>query len=1130
MSNNLFSTNLRLIQDVVHVRQSGLRSINVERDLGKDNITEGYVLTGQARASLDRILKAFANKTPTRSWILTGPYGSGKSFFGLFMMNLMEKTQFSHHFSFKQLEKADRPLAQRLQHTLNFDKTKGLLPIPITGHRAPLQSCLKHALLQLFGRLDGNGKIPLLLKKLQTWTPHTESKAIINWLKDFLHLVTQAEFGYLGIIFIFDEMGKALEFAASRPAETDIYLLQELAEFANRSEKTPLVFVGILHQSFEQYAHLLDAKTQREWNKIQDRFDDIPFQEPIKQQIRLLSNIIEYTDWKSLSSIKPILQQTTQSPTITAWCPPLMQPEEFAEMAMRSYPIHPTALATLPFLFRRLAQNERSIFVYLSSHEPGGFQEFIRQNPIGNFIQLPHLFDYLVANFQNRLYASGRARAITETIERLNNQVNLSDIEINVLKTIGVLNWLSEVSPLQATLSNIISALRSTSATDNLLNDAIRNLHARSLIIYRKFNRTYKIWHGSDLDIEGQLQRAQQQLHGSFGLASATQKYLTPRPVVARRHSYQTGTLRYFEVIYVDALSLNVFNSPLPMDISGRVFLCLSLNQTDVELFTKLARENTQQNVIFGVPERIERLTDQLYELNCLHWVEENTPELRDDSIARRELRTRQQSIESTVQNSIDRTLAPYRLSNAYGCRWFQAGKEVSGKANHGLSHLLSEVCDQFYHKSPILWNEILNRRVLSSQGAAARRDLIEAILTCGEKEALGIEGFPPARSMYDSILKASGLHRRNSDDVWGFAPLPKDDPLHLQPVWDAIEQFIFTDSPEHKPISELYQILSRAPYGLTDGVLPVLLCVFVILNQGEITLYQEGTLLPEMSVAHWEVLLRRPDLYSIAGCKVTGTRLAIVQRFARAYQVSPQTMPVVRSLIRGIKSLPEHTLRTNRLSLRTRALRQTLEQARSPELLLFTDLPAALEIPPFEHRTLVNEQVALFFERLNESLTDLSNEMSRLLSWGRDQVLTACGLEPGDENWRLFCIQASNLAKRSSHVTLLPLLKRAAETPDPFTALESVLAYVANRPPRSWTDSDTDRFVIQVKVLGDLFKNNADNNANISSLSDAEKTRSFEVMKDLRQYLLQLAEQNPKILQAALQNLSQEYLKKLDN
>jgi hypothetical protein len=100
--------------------------------------------------------------------------------------------------------------------------------------------------------------------------------------------------GYRGILLIIDELGKLLEFAAMRPDAADLYLLQEIAEFANRSADTPLVVVGILHQAFERYATFVNSVTQQEWAKIQGRFEDIPFQEPPTRQLHLLARALAH--------------------------------------------------------------------------------------------------------------------------------------------------------------------------------------------------------------------------------------------------------------------------------------------------------------------------------------------------------------------------------------------------------------------------------------------------------------------------------------------------------------------------------------------------------------------------------------------------------------------------------------------------------------------------------------------------------------------------------------------------------------------------------------------------------------------------------------------------------------------
>jgi hypothetical protein len=141
--------------------------------------------------------------------------------------------------------------------------------------------------------------------------------------------------------------------------------------------------------------------------------------------------------------------------------------------------------------------------------------------------------------------------------------------------------------------------------------------------------------------------------------------------------------------------------------------------------------------------ERTTRLADLLSELRNLHWIKDNTPELRDDPVARRELRSRVGAIEALIRADLEHFLSVQRMGDNAGCRWFHQSRNVTAQTARGLSHLLSQVCDALYHASPRLRNELINRRTLSSQGAAARRNLIEAMLTKADQATLGIEGYP---------------------------------------------------------------------------------------------------------------------------------------------------------------------------------------------------------------------------------------------------------------------------------------------------------------------------------------------------------------------------------------------------
>lgn len=1118
------------LNTLVHIHQNGLRSIQVENDLENQSIAESYVLTAQSRACLSRILLRLGDPTYGRSWTLTGPYGSGKSYFSLFLMNLACSYQSGHRLAINQLAEIDPILTQQAGEILNLTATQGLLPVAITGFRASFQECLKHGFARAIRQMGNDEYFASVKNELESWTTQTDSRTIIRWIRSFLSTITSTPFNYHGMLLIFDEMGKPLEYAASHPEEVDVYLLQELAEFANRSSEKPFVMIGILHQAFERYAAMLDQTTQREWSKVQGRFEDIAFQEPPTQQTRLLANAIIPIKPENILQLVPTLNQVDQEAIDAGWCPSLMKREEFLDLSLSSYPFHPSVLVTLPYLFKRLAQNERSIFAYLTSFEPFGFQEFIRTHTPPCFLRLPDLFDYLTANFQARLYASNRARALTETLERLNNTSELTVLEIDILKTIGLLNWLGEVSSLQANEALIFTALASEQYTYSSIRQALSSLKSRSVIVFRQHIRIYAIWQGSDVDLDERMEQARRQISGAFSLAEAVQRYLRPRPLIARKHSYQTGTLRFFEVRYVDSFLRDQMSFISETGASGLVLLCLAASPSEISEFIDWAEQPTFSNadgVLIGITKRTARLGELLYDLRCYHWIAENTPELQGDKVAQKELFTRINSIETLIQSELDRSVALHNLTDATGCIWKYRGRDLNLAAKEGISQILSKICNTRYPSSPCIWNELLNRHTLSSQSAAARRNLIEAMLTQANRPQMGIEGYPPERSMYESLLAAGKLHQQVETDRWTIQTPPAEDPLNLLPTWEVISQYIFAPAPEPLPVSELFNRISAAPFGVTEGVLPVLLCAFLQAYQEETTLYREGTLLAEPSVPDWEVLLRRPELFSVAGCRVTGTRAAVVARIAQGLGTPPSVMPIVRTLVRQLKSLPEYAWKTSAVSKEAVALRRAVELAHSPEKLLFSDLPLALSLQPITGDRLDAEALDEFFRRLNETLSELATATPRRRDWARDTFLEACELPTNADGWQTFVDIAREMTAHVSHPNLAPLVKRAAEAADPAAALESAVALIANRPLRTWTDSDVERFAMLAQSFGQLFL--AERNGYLPglTLTKEEKLRSERLTKALHKQLEQYQE-DPRILQAALQRLIELY--KSDN
>ena len=105
-------------------------------------------------------------------------------------------------------------------------------------------------------------------------------------------------------------------------------------------------------------------------------------------------------------------------------------------------------------------------------------------------------------------------------------------------------------------------------------------------------------------------------------------------------------------------------------------------------------------------------------------------------------------------------------------------------------------------------------------------------------------------------------------------------------------------------------------------------------------------------------------------------------------------------------------------------------------------------------------------------------------------------------------------------------LLNELLRAVDAETALESVLALIANRPMRTWTDIDIERFPGQAVRMGELFQAERSGLAPQKKLNPDEQQRSAEIAEDVQVYLKQHFDVDEDIIQAALQELLKRYVK----
>ena len=1108
------------LSELFHVTSRFHRSVHLERDFYTENALDGYVLTVTARETLQRLIAALEGESTSKAWSLTGPYGSGKSAFALFAAKLLGGSESpTTQAAMKLLKHGDELLWDQFID-LNLHGQRGFCPVLISGERSPISLALLRGLergLTAFSdspvrrsAIQSTFLQPLLLdiqKRLEAAEngnlPHASE---ITGLFEFATSQIRTE-GGAGLLLVVDELGKFLEYAAHDPEYGDLFVLQSLAEIATRSGQTPLLMLTILHQAFEQYAQRLAASQREEWAKVQGRFEDVSFVEPTEQVLRLIGSAIE----KAAAVENPNLSVAFD----LELKPRQLDKSEFVSLLESCLPLHPTVALIVSALFRRVAQNERSLFALLNSSEPHGLQDFLANQTYDGRIlptfTLSNLYDYIHTALGGSLYTSREGTKWAEIESAIERLPNPSPMTVKLIKTIGLLGIVGEGSVnLKASKALLRYALDDGTETFQYEVDesvesfesALAMLEGRSIAIYRRYNDAYSLWEGSDIDIEARLREARAQLDPNLRLSTALSTLMQPQPLIARRHLFVTGTLRYFALRYTD---LEGFDAALQMssddtdgsdDADGLVLYALPASDLEAEQLVKKATETSvadREEVLIAIPQSINSLRDAVLELWCLGWVEKNTPALVGDATARRELRARRTETEREVSEqltalfggniaspSVGVGLVPTRKGDTGGCLWYHSGKRTPIASRRGLNEYLSTICDAVYHETPILRNELINRRQISSQAASARRKLIGGMLEYPHLEKLDIDGYPPEMSIYLSLLFDTGIHR-NVSGVWGFHPPHADDKNRLSPTWSEIDQFLSKCEEKRQSVAELYKRLEQPPFGLRSGPMPILLCAVLLHYEAEIALYEEGSFVADISMPVFERLIRSPKKFEIKRFRMEGIRAEVFEQFTgmvskpvSAEGSPPNLLVIVRPLISFIHKLPRYTMLTQDLSDAAIALRKAISDAREPDALLFEQLPQALGFDAFGPSAETDSKtVHEFFNILRSSLSELNRTYEDLLSFIQQMLVSAFSLQSNSDSPHIELInRAQPLLNWTIDTKLKGFLIRICDEGLDFKEwVEAIGTYIVTKPPASWNDSDKAQFEMNLSELARKFR-----------------------------------------------------------
>jgi hypothetical protein len=1031
---------------------------------------------------------------------LIGPYGSGKSSFSVFLSQLLSNPDDdATKAALRILSQADKVVAKPYENVTR--KSSGYFKVLITGAPEPMGIRLIRGLTEAAQNFWKKGRKPAILKELikASALKSVTTTQTIDLIKSLQADLLKNDCP--GILLVIDELGKFLEFETRHYGANDIYLLQALAEHACRGNSVNLLVFALLHQSFEQYAKGLGESLKNEWSKVQGRFEEIPFLESSEQVLRVVSaaftSQLDQNEKQAISiNIDKIITVLKEINAV----PGVLTPAEATALFSSCYPLHPVSAILLPVLCQKVAQNERTLFSYLGSHEDYGMQDMLKKvSAVGEYILPHHVFDYFIANQSAVMSDYQTHRRWAEVVTAIESLGDAPSDEINLLKTIGILNIIGGKGGFKASKELLGTCLPPKTSFAKISNA----LKEKSVITYRRYNSEFRVWQGSDFDIEGALQEELNNL-GNFSLADQLNSAQTLMPIVARKYTIKNGALRYFIPTFIDAKN---FKRTKEKDELPRIIFYLAAAKDDEKLFKQEIVNYFSELDLVVLCLSGMQLRDAVAETQALNRVQVNRLELRSDPVAKREFEDR-----LTAAEHSEAVLLQALFDTPETNVWFYRGKEKLVRSKRALQELMSSVLEDVYFHAPALHNELINRDRPSSQANAARNKLLYAMLHQEKKFELGIDKFPPEKAIYKSLLLATGLHKQNETGEWQFVAPESDKSklttrqmcMNIAPAWDRINQFLDSTENEARSFAELNEELMAPPYGLKAGVLPILYIAAYAVYQRELALYESRRYKPYFTEEMLERFVKRPDEFEFQRFRIEGLKASIFDQYSRVIHGDTKKrtiLELVRPLATFMDCLPEYTQKTHRgLTPVAQSVRSAFNFAKSPERLLFQELPRALG---FENAVLEesSDRLANLAQALTTTLRELKGAYESLLDKQRQLLAQAFNVNPNLDSKELRKVISGKCHGLENYTVdtqglrafIMRLTKASGNDNEWF---ENILMFLGHKPSQKWHDSDQDAAEHR---LNDFSRRVID----LEALSIYEQKRATQINGDFDVYLL---------------------------
>ncbi len=180
-----------------------------------------------------------------------------------------------------------------------------------------------------------------------------------------------------------------------------------------------------------------------------------------------------------------------------------------------------------------------------------------------------------------------------------------------------------------------------------------------------------------------------------------------------------------------------------------------------------------------------------------------------------------------------------------------------------GINRIVSDICDEAYYMAPVINHEMINRHELSGQTLKARNSIIESML-----ENRDFTPYLKATSAEATIYRATILQSENED---------------IKRVRDVISEFLAECTDKKTSFGDLIRVLTRAPFGMRMGVIPLFLMDIMLRMDDLPVLYMNDKEVP-IEISSINAISKHPDESYLLIEKATAEKTQFIADLANVF------------------------------------------------------------------------------------------------------------------------------------------------------------------------------------------------------------------------------------------------------